>query len=64
MFRGTPQMYATDYKALYLTKLGMEKGFLDKLSLLEQSVFVMPLMHSENIDDQEDCVHIFNRLAS
>jgi len=53
MFRGTARAFATDARAVRLTKEGIVKGFARPLSGAELDFFCMPLMHSESLSDQE-----------
>lgn len=64
MFRNTPQAFATDPQALELTKYALEHNYQPKLSLDQQAFLYMPLMHSEEIDDQADCVELFSQLGT
>jgi uncharacterized protein (DUF924 family) len=60
MFRGNASAFASDQLAINLTKYGIKnkltKNFTDKDYLL---FFYMPLMHSEDLQDQELSVSIF-----
>ena len=63
MFRDTPQAFATDSKAVELTKYAVNNNYQQNLST-EQRVFLyMPLMHSENRIDQAKCVELFRELG-
>ena len=60
MFRDTPKAFATDGKALYLTYLAIDNSMDTKLGDKSQRQFLyMPLMHSEHLEDQKLCVHLF-----
>lgn len=63
MFRSQPRAFQYDQKALELCKQGVEGDAFRELPLLWQSFFFMPLMHSESLADQNDCVKQFARLA-
>ncbi|PJE06988.1 DUF924 family protein [Legionella sp.] len=64
-FRGSPQAFATDLKALNLAKLAIEQSMDKKLSTDEKRHFMyMPFMHSENIADQELSLRLFNHAKS
>jgi uncharacterized protein (DUF924 family) len=53
MFRGTPQAFASDEKALDLTKYAINNGFDRALAdAAFQQFLYMPLMHSETLADQ------------
>jgi uncharacterized protein (DUF924 family) len=52
MYRGKPESFSTESDANAVSKWAIEKGF-DQLLPAERRVFLyMPLMHSENMDDQ------------
>lgn len=62
-FRGQAKMYAADGRVLGWAKALMASG-ADRQLLPIQRVFVyMPLMHSEELADQEECVARFEALA-
>jgi len=62
MFRDTPQMYAADSLALDASKYAIKKGF-DKQVKKGRSFFYLPLMHSENLENQEECIKQFEILS-
>lgn len=62
MFRGTAEMYASDELAVAVCKRAVEKGFDLKVEK-GRNWFYMPLMHSENIEDQEQAIALFTQLA-
>ena len=59
MFRGLPQSFATDSKALSITKKAIAKGLDKKLSTEYKQFLFIPLMHSENLEDQNLSVQLF-----
>ncbi len=59
IFRGSPESFATDSKALALSKAALEKGFEKDLSQDEKSFLLLPLEHSEDLADQERSVELF-----
>ena len=63
MFRNTPQAFATDDRAVELTKYAVNNNYQQDLSPEEQAFLYMPLMHSENKQDQEKCVELFTKLG-
>ena len=63
IFRDQPQSFYYDEKALELCRQGIDVGAYHELPLLWQSFFFMPLMHSEALSDQNDCVEWFTRLV-
>ena len=63
VYRGTARMFSGDSLALPLAQ--ETKGPKHDASILpaHRSLTLMPLMHSEALADQEDCVAAFERLA-
>jgi uncharacterized protein (DUF924 family) len=59
IFRGSPDSFATDGKALVLVKVALEKGFEKDLDQDEKSFLLLPLEHSEDLADQERSVELF-----
>lgn len=58
MYRGSPDMFAADAKALTLTKEALARGIDGEVPEAVRQFIYMPLMHSERIDDQEKCVEL------
>ena len=63
IFRGKPEAFAQDDRALALCKEGLDLGDDRRLSLCERTFFYMPLEHAEDADVQRLSVHLFERLA-
>jgi uncharacterized protein (DUF924 family) len=64
MFRGTPQAFASDARALALARLVVERG-LDRGMTAEQRLFVyLPFEHSEDAADQATCVRLYEALGN
>ncbi len=63
MFRGSPQAFATDNKALSLTKFILNNNMDKDITNNEMRFIYMPLMHSENLADQELCIDLFKKLG-
>ena len=60
MFRGEKKSFQFDPIALKMTKKGIENQFHDLLKKeKEKQFFLMPLMHSENLEDQKLSVQLF-----
>lgn len=59
MFRDTPQMFASDRKALNIANHVLDKKFDDLLSLNEKVFCYLPFEHSEDIADQETSLKLF-----
>lgn len=56
MFRGSARSFATDGKALAIANEALAHGFDQELELPQRNFLYLPLMHSENLADQERCV--------
>ena len=58
MFRGTGQSFASDRIALCAAKSSIGQDWDTKIDPPARQFFYMPLMHSENLSDQERCVRL------
>jgi uncharacterized protein (DUF924 family) len=56
LFRGEARAYATDAKARAIAERAIAHGIDRLFPLPERRFFYMPLMHSENLADQERCI--------
>ena len=63
LYRGSPEAWSADPAALALTRRALEAGHDAELGKDERKFLYMPLMHSEALADQEDCVRLFRELA-
>lgn len=63
MFRGTPRVFATDGKALALGRAALARGDHEVVGEDVNQFLAMPLMHSEALADQEDCVRWMERIG-
>jgi uncharacterized protein (DUF924 family) len=61
MFRGTPRSFATDPKALEIAKFAITQEFDRQLPPLQRFFFYLPLEHSENLDDQNESVRLYEQ---
>lgn len=61
MFRGKARAFEGDSLALELCKEALAKGWVDKLPKPLPTFFLMPLQHSEKLEDQERSVAEFQR---
>jgi uncharacterized protein (DUF924 family) len=61
LFRGTPEMFAYDAKALSVALPEIDAGHLAGLATDERVFLYMPLMHSEELDVQERSVVLFSQ---
>lgn len=60
MFRGTREAFASDQLALAAAKSAVDKGWDLKIDAPGRVFFYMPMMHSENLCDQERCVRLMH----
>ncbi len=59
MYRGRPEAFATEQRAVAVAKQAVARGF-DTLIPKERLMFLyLPLMHSEHLDDQDLSVQLF-----
>ncbi len=63
MFRGTPKMFEADPLAREVCREGIDAGFDAELALDERLFFYLPLEHSEDIRDHEQCLAMFRALC-
>ncbi len=63
IYRDTLKAFTQDELALESAKEGIEKGFDKKLLPIERIFFYLPFMHSENLEDQQECIRIYRELA-
>lgn len=60
MFRNTAQAFTSDSQALAVAKAAIGKDWDMRIDAPARQFFYMPLMHSENVSDQERCVRLFH----
>lgn len=60
MFRGDAKSFATEQQAVAITKHAVSTGRDQQLPKEHLSFLYMPLMHSENMDDQNESVRLFD----
>jgi uncharacterized protein (DUF924 family) len=58
MFRGSGEAFSSDEKALRLAKLAVSRGHDMKVEEPARQFFYLPLMHSENLQDQDRCARL------
>lgn len=61
-FRDQPRMFAYDQRALECAKKGLSEGLLEKLNVYESLFLLLPLEHSENLNDQDESLARFKEL--
>ena len=59
MFRGKAKSFSTEQQAVTISKYAINKGLDQEISTQRVSFLYMPLMHSENLDDQDLAVKSF-----
>jgi uncharacterized protein (DUF924 family) len=62
MFRNSAQAFATDPQALAIAKAALARGFDRTTPMPLRQFFYLPLMHSENLADQERCLALYAAL--
>ena len=58
MFRGEARAFSSDRAALAAAKCAVDKGWDLKIDEPARQFFYLPMMHSENLCDQERCVRL------
>lgn len=58
MFRGDGRAFASDRAALAAAKAAVDKNWDLRIDEPSRQFFYMPMMHSENLCDQERCVRL------
>ena len=58
MFRGEGRAFATDRAGLTAAKVAINRGWDTRIDEPARQFFYLPLMHSENLCDQERCVRL------
>lgn len=59
MFRGKAESFSTEQQAVEIAKYAIGKGYDKRLPAERLAFLYMPLMHSENLADQELSVRLF-----
>ena len=59
MFRGLGKAFATDGLAAELARNAVDAGLDRDMTQAQKQFLYMPLMHSENLADQDRCVELF-----
>ena len=63
MFRGAPQMFAADPLAREACQTGLRERYDAELAFDEKVFLYLPLMHSEDLSDQRQCVGLFQAMV-
>lgn len=59
MFRGEAKAFASDQKAMAAAKAAISRKWDLKIDEPARQFFYLPLMHSENLCNQEQCIRLF-----
>lgn len=59
MFRGQAKSFATEQKAVEVCRYAVTNGLDEQLPVERRAFLYMPLMHSENLADQDESVRLF-----
>ncbi len=62
-YRGTAQAFANDASALALAREGIEQGHDQVLEPVERLFFYLPFEHSEQIENQQTSVRLYEELV-
>ncbi|MEM1082451.1 MAG: DUF924 family protein, partial [Pseudomonadota bacterium] len=62
IFRNTPDAFSADPQALALTRQLLAEGLDQSLRPIERVFAYLPLEHSENLQDQQQCVGLMRNL--
>lgn len=63
IFRNSPQAYATDDKAISVSRYAVKQGWDKALPTIQRRYLYSPFNHSENLADQELSVKLFTGLG-
>lgn len=58
MFRGEARAFSTDRQAMAAAKAAIHRGWDMRIDEPARQFFYLPLMHSENLCDQERCIRL------
>ena len=61
MYRGKADSFSTEAKARLIARHAIEQGFDKDMNDLEKGFLFLPFMHSENIEDQDESVALFEQ---
>jgi len=63
LYRGMPAAFRYDAQALKVAVHGVAAGHLDHLAAVEQSFFLLPYEHSEDLEIQREGIKLFEQLV-
>jgi uncharacterized protein (DUF924 family) len=62
LYRGTPRAFVNDPAARAVTRHALKERFDEALGKIERLFLYLPLEHSEDLKDQQDCVRLIGVL--
>ena len=62
IYRGKPDAFKYDSIARTICTEGIKNGTDKKLEIIERCFYYLPLEHSENLEDQDRCVKLFEEV--
>ena len=62
IYRGKPEAFQYDNKAKRICAEGIKNGTDKELEIIERCFYYLPLEHSENMEDQNMCVSLYEEL--
>ena len=63
IYRGSPKAFATDFKALEIAKVAIANALDLDLNSIQRVFLYLPFEHSENMDDQNRAIELFQALG-
>lgn len=63
MFRGSGRSFESNDLALGYARAALDKGFDAAVTSVQRSFFYLPFMHSEDLDDQDRSVRLYQALG-
>ena len=61
MFRGEAKSFSTEARSIEVARHAIDQGFDAQLPIEQVSFLYMPFMHSEDLEDQDLCVRLFDK---
>jgi uncharacterized protein (DUF924 family) len=62
IYRGTPKAFDADARARTVTRHGLESGYHEAVTARPRQFLILPLVHSEELDDQHLAVELYATL--
>jgi uncharacterized protein (DUF924 family) len=62
LYRGSPESFAADAKALAIARAAVAQGVDQRLGPVERMFIYLPFEHSEDLADQDESVRLFAKL--